>query len=102
MSRRRPVIGISGPDRGGAAAWLFTRMAVHRSGGRPVRIQPRQPVEFDSLDGLIIGGGADIDPAIYGEEENGGGESEREDPVPCGDGLPTGSSLRSSSCCAGC
>lgn len=63
----RPRIGITGPDRGGAAAWLFTSMAVHRAGGRPVRITPGKPRSLDGLAGLIIGGGADVDPGLYGE-----------------------------------
>jgi putative glutamine amidotransferase len=64
----RPIIGVTGPDRGGAAAWWFTRFAVYRTGGRAVRITPLHPVEVDTLDGLIIGGGADVDPALYGQE----------------------------------
>ena len=65
---RRPVIGITGPDRGGLSAWLFTARAVRRAGGRPVRIQPRQPHPIDGLDGLIIGGGADVSPGLYGQQ----------------------------------
>ncbi|QOC22951.1 gamma-glutamyl-gamma-aminobutyrate hydrolase family protein [Wenzhouxiangella sp. AB-CW3] len=63
----RPVIGITGPDRGGTAAWLFTARAVRRAGGRAVRIQPGQPHPIDGLDGLIIGGGADVSPGLYGQ-----------------------------------
>ncbi len=63
----RPRIGITGPDRGGLAAWLFTWLAVRRAGGIPVRITPSRPRPGIPMDGLIIGGGADIDPALYGE-----------------------------------
>lgn len=63
----RPRIGITGPDRGGLAAWLFTSWAIRRAGGCPVRITPRRPHSLDDLDGLVIGGGADVDPALYGE-----------------------------------
>jgi putative glutamine amidotransferase len=66
--RPRPLIGITGPDRGGGAAWFFTKLAVRRAGGRARRITPRKPLPPDLLDGLIIGGGADVDPELYGEE----------------------------------
>lgn len=65
---KRPLIGVTGPDRGGLAAWLFTRLAVARAGGRAVRITPGRDHPVDRLDGLIIGGGADVDPNLYGED----------------------------------
>ncbi|TVS11839.1 MAG: gamma-glutamyl-gamma-aminobutyrate hydrolase family protein [Wenzhouxiangella sp.] len=68
MSRPRPRIGITGPDRGGLSAWLFTAWAVRRAGGRPVRIRPRSPHSIDSIDALVIGGGADVSPDLYGAE----------------------------------
>lgn len=66
----RPRIGVTGPDRGGLAAWIFTALAVWRVGGRPLRIRPGQRVAFERLDGLIIGGGADVSPALYGEHRH--------------------------------
>jgi putative glutamine amidotransferase len=66
---KRPIIGVTGPDRGGGAAWAFTRVAVWLAGGHAVRITPRRPRKsLDGLDGLIIGGGADVDPTLYGQE----------------------------------
>ena len=58
----RPVIGISGPDRGGFAAWFFAALGVRLQGGRPKRLRPSNHSGIDHLDGLIIGGGADIEP----------------------------------------
>ncbi|MEX0914654.1 MAG: gamma-glutamyl-gamma-aminobutyrate hydrolase family protein, partial [Wenzhouxiangellaceae bacterium] len=63
----RPKIGVTGPDRGGLAAWMFTALAVWRTGGRPLRIRPGHRVAFERLDGLIIGGGADVSPTLYDE-----------------------------------
>jgi len=63
----RPVIGVTGPDRGGLAAWWFTRLALWRAGATAVRITPGRPQPLQGLDGLVIGGGADIDPALYGD-----------------------------------
>lgn len=65
--RRRPVIGVTGPDRGGLAAWLATAFAIWCAGGRPRRITPRRAGQDHDLDGLIIGGGADVSPELYGE-----------------------------------
>ncbi len=63
----KPRIGVTGPSRGGLAAWVFCWFAIRRAGGRPMRITPRRPMPLDGLDGLVIGGGADVDPALYGE-----------------------------------
>ena len=65
---RRPVIGITGPDQGGFAAWVMTALAVFRAGGHPKRVKPESPVAGELLDGLVIGGGTDVDPLHYGEE----------------------------------
>lgn len=67
MSKKKPVIGITGPEKGGTSAWWFTALAVWLQGGRPVRIHPRKKPENLALDGLILGGGADINPERYGE-----------------------------------
>jgi putative glutamine amidotransferase len=67
--RMRPIIGVTGPDEGGAAAWLFTGLAVALAGGHAVRITPRRPRNIDGLHGLILGGGADVDPSLYGAHE---------------------------------
>jgi putative glutamine amidotransferase len=62
----RPRIVVTGPDRGGAAAWLMTRAAIQRAGGRPQRATPSRLVP-DAFDGLVLGGGADVDPELYRE-----------------------------------
>ena len=66
--RDRPIVGVTGPDDGGAAAWWFTRLAVWLAGGHAVRITPRHPRRIDGLDALVIGGGADVDPTLYGHD----------------------------------
>jgi putative glutamine amidotransferase len=56
----RPRIAVTGPDRGGLAAWLFTARAIRRAGGDPIRVQPKKPFDDSQMDGLVIGGGADV------------------------------------------
>jgi putative glutamine amidotransferase len=68
LHRSRPIIGVTGPDEGGGAAWAFTRLAIWRAGGHAVRITPKRPRTIDHLDGLILGGGADVDPCLYGQD----------------------------------
>lgn len=64
----RPRIAVSGPDRGGLLAWLFTRHAIHRAGGRAVRVTPGRRHEGEVYDGLVLGGGADVDPGLYDQQ----------------------------------
>ena len=69
--RHRPTIGVTGPDRGGDAAWLFTWLNIALAGARAIRITPHRHAQSDiaaELDGLIVGGGADVDPKLYGQE----------------------------------
>lgn len=61
----RPRIGVTGPERGGLAAWLATAWAVWRAGGRPLRLRPRRPRAGVPLDGLIVGGGADVSGLLH-------------------------------------
>jgi putative glutamine amidotransferase len=69
QATRRPCIGVTGPASGGMAAWLATAFAVWRAGGRPVRITPARPRPLQRLDALIVGGGADVAPELYGEQD---------------------------------
>jgi putative glutamine amidotransferase len=68
FGKKRPVIGICGPDDGGQFAWMCTALSVWLAGGKPKRIRPSKPLSIAQLDGLILGGGADIEPAKYGQE----------------------------------
>lgn len=68
MFRKKPVIGITGPLTGGTGAWLFTALSVWLAGGKPVRITVESPKNMRDLDGLIIGGGADVEPLRYGQQ----------------------------------
>jgi YebC/PmpR family DNA-binding regulatory protein len=59
-ARARPRVGVTGPNRGGTAAWWFTRLALFRAGAHAVRITPARRGEREGLDALVIGGGADV------------------------------------------
>jgi len=68
FGKPRPRIAVTGPDRGGLFAWLFTRHAIRRCGGHAIRVTPMRWDEDLAFDGLVIGGGADVDPDRYGAE----------------------------------
>lgn len=80
----RPVIGVCGPDKGGGPAWWFTALAVLRAGGWPMRIRPSRPVGIKELDGLVLGGGADVSPERYGMEHLEVSDSENHKPTDLG------------------
>lgn len=72
----RPVIGITPEDLTGRGDILLPRLytdAVLRAGGLPVILPPwelREPADAAALlrrvDGLILAGGGDVAPALYG------------------------------------
>lgn len=68
MLDREPVIGITGPTEGGTGAWIFTAFSVIIAGGKPLRINTETPRDIEQLDGLILGGGADVEPMKYGQQ----------------------------------
>lgn len=90
MGGDRPTIGVSGPDEGGAVAWSMTAMAVLRAGGRPLRITPSDPETSRPLHGLILGGGADVDPTLYGGSPRTPRHQPQPDEVPEPAGLGVG------------
>lgn len=63
----RPLIGVTGPDRKLRWGWWATAIALLRAGARPVRLTARYPLASElELDAVVIGGGDDIDAALYG------------------------------------
>jgi putative glutamine amidotransferase len=65
--RRGPIIGVTGPDRKGWALRGFTHFAVRRAGGRAAAVTPARGPDRERLAGLVVAGGADVDPALYGQ-----------------------------------
>lgn len=63
----RPAVAVTGPDRRGWALRGFTKFAVRRAGGRPVVVTPSRVPDLGRLDALVVAGGADVDPRLYGQ-----------------------------------
>lgn len=68
-----PVIAVTGPDRRYPVAWWATSLAIRLNGGKPVHLTPAnfRLHEKEMFDGIIIGGGNDIDPGLYKGEDLG-------------------------------
>jgi putative glutamine amidotransferase len=76
----RPVVGIT--TYVVPAKWSYWELeaalvpadyvrAVERAGGRPLLVPPAAngvAETLDAVDGLVFSGGADLDPALYGQE----------------------------------
>ncbi len=65
---QRPIIGVTGSSKRVSPSWWCIRLSVALAGGRAVRISSKHPHSGRVLSGLVISGGDDIDPALYGEE----------------------------------
>ncbi|MGP1256012.1 MAG: gamma-glutamyl-gamma-aminobutyrate hydrolase family protein [Kiloniellales bacterium] len=66
--RGRPLIGVTLSRRGSRGMWLFNAAAVLRAGGWPRRLLPHEGLRLAELDGLVVGGGDDVAPSLYGGE----------------------------------
>lgn len=74
----KPVVGVTGPDHGGVAAWWMTWLSLLRAGARPLRITPSREIDKTQLDALVIGGGTDVEPVQYGQEPELGPEAQKQ------------------------
>lgn len=60
------TIGVTGSDARLPWAWWATRWHLLRQGVDPRRLTPAGERDLRGCAGFVIGGGSDIDPAIYG------------------------------------
>lgn len=65
---QKPVIGVTGNDRAFSPSWLCIHLAVHLSGGQAVRLSVSRSKPVQQLDGIVISGGDDIHPELFGAE----------------------------------
>lgn len=61
----RPLIAITGPEKGAVGPRLLVAAAVRLYGGQPVQIRPSDQRREHHYDGVVITGGHDIDPVLY-------------------------------------
>jgi putative glutamine amidotransferase len=73
---KRPAIGVTiGYDQRRAGMFVLRHdyvRSVEAAGGLPLVLAPGRPADapelIGRLDGLVMSGGSDVDPALYGEE----------------------------------
>lgn len=62
----RPTLGVTVSRRSGWRIFPLIALNVWLAGGRAVKWQRDSDVDMDTVDGVIIGGGDDIAPTLYG------------------------------------
>jgi putative glutamine amidotransferase len=63
--KQKVKIAVTGPDEGGFLAWQFTKFSLFLVGAKAIRTTPSHPINLNEVDGIIFGGGSDINPALY-------------------------------------
>ena len=70
---KKPVrIAVTGPVKGGKTSWLFTSFILSALGARPERITTAHDTTDLPFNGLVLSGGTDIYPEIYGGDVKSG------------------------------
>lgn len=67
MSEKKPRIAITHSDHQAKSAIFAMHFAVWLAGGKPFSINPGNRHQHHTYDGLILGGGVDINPELYGQ-----------------------------------
>lgn len=65
---KRPVIAVTTSNRSGWRIFPLVAFNVWMAGGRAVRWGAGRPSDLDRVDSVIVGGGDDISPDLYGME----------------------------------
>jgi putative glutamine amidotransferase len=63
---RRPLIGVTKPNHGDRAAFWAACLALRLAGADTIPITADRPGDDLSIDGLLLGGGTDIHPTLFG------------------------------------
>ncbi|WP_368667824.1 gamma-glutamyl-gamma-aminobutyrate hydrolase family protein [Palleronia pontilimi] len=62
----RPLIGVTTSRRSGWRIFPLVAFNLWLTGGKGIRWVAGQPADVDDVDGILIGGGDDISPDLYG------------------------------------
>ncbi|SFE76853.1 gamma-glutamyl-gamma-aminobutyrate hydrolase family protein [Roseivivax sediminis] len=64
----RPVVGVTVSRRSGWRIFPLMWLNIRLAGGRAVKWRAGREVDLDKVDAVVIGGGDDIAPTLYGGE----------------------------------
>ncbi len=68
---KKIVVGVTLPDNGNFFAYLFIRFNIYLQGAKTLSLRPSKKSEnIDKIDALILSGGDDIDPTLYGANKD--------------------------------
>ena len=62
------MIGVTGPRRGAWGPRACVHLGLLLAGGRPRHLRPGDALDTGPLDGVVITGGHDVEPALYKAE----------------------------------
>lgn len=65
---RRPLVGVTGTDQRISPSWLCISLSVSLCGGNAVRLSVNRSTPVSELDAIVISGGDDIHPSLFGAE----------------------------------
>ena len=66
---RKPVVGVTGNAKWWSPSWFCIRLSVWLAGGKARRISVKHNWPIDQINALVVSGGDDIHPSLYGEDE---------------------------------
>jgi putative glutamine amidotransferase len=64
----RPLIAVTGPERGAFGPRLLVSVVLRRYGARPLQLRPSDKGRGFDYDGVVVTGGHDVDPVLYAAE----------------------------------
>lgn len=69
----RPLVAVTGPRGKVVPGWWAAALSLWWAGGQPVRLTPRHAgaLDLERFKAVVIGGGSDIDPELYGGLDTG-------------------------------
>lgn len=64
----RPLVAITGPEKGALGPRVLVALAVFVYGGRPLQLKPSHDLSQVNFDAVVVTGGHDIHPVLYAAE----------------------------------
>ncbi|GGI80407.1 gamma-glutamyl-gamma-aminobutyrate hydrolase family protein [Legionella impletisoli] len=70
--KKRPIIAMTHSVKQSRVAIFFVKLAIWLAGGKPKCITQKKNSTFFDYDGLVLCGGVDLNPELYGETKKPG------------------------------
>lgn len=63
-----PLIAVTGPQKGAWGPRWLVALLLRRYGAQPVQVRPSDSNPLPTFDGVVVTGGHDVQPVLYGAE----------------------------------